>query len=260
MRQVESATRMDRNGHRWALACVAAIAASSAVGCGGGGESDAGIGDAGGVVVIEATFEAGAEGWVADFADYPVEDAVADPTLYALEEGVRDMPLVGGGARGFLLAGTNRSDDLWMALVRQLESLPPDAPFRVRFEVEVASRAASGCVGVGGAPGESVFLKAGAAPGELRTGTGEDGRNRVWVRPDKGNQSMDGPDSVALGNVATGRECGDDTWVLLRRTGELEARSDTSGRLTLFVGTDSGYEGRTELYYDRIRVELSPAP
>lgn len=210
-------------------------------------------------VTFDATFEAGADGWSADFADYPVEDAVADPSLYALDEGLRDMPVSGGGARGFLLDGTNRSDDLWMALVSRLEGLAPDTRYRVRFEVDVASNAASGCVGIGGAPGESVTIKAGGSPRELVVDTEEASRNRVWVTPDKGIQTNPGADSVVLGNVATGLECPDETWVILARTGELEVDSDAEGRMTLFVGSDSGYEGRTTLYYDRIRVTLTPS-
>jgi hypothetical protein len=240
-----------RDGLREALG-AAATAALVALGVGhggcGGGPPD---------LIIEATFESGADGFAADFADYPVEDTVADPTLYDLESGLADMPLAGGGQRGFRLAGTNRSDDLWMALVRRVDGLTPQATYAVAIEVDVASNVGSGCVGVGGAPGESLFIKAGASGDAVTEGVGDDGRNRVWLKPDKGNQSQVGADSVSLGNIATGLECGDETWVLLKRSGELEATADAAGAITLFVGTDSGFEGRTELFYDRLRFALT---
>lgn len=31
------------------------------------------------------------------------------------------------------------------------------------------------------------------------------------------------------------------------------------GELWLFVGTDSGFEGRTDVYYDRVEVTFEPA-
>jgi hypothetical protein len=39
--------------------------------------------------------------------------------------------------------------------------------------------------------------------------------------------------------------------------GELSVKSSASGDLWLLVGTDSGFEGQTELYYQRIDVHLA---
>ena len=36
-------------------------------------------------------------------------------------------------------------------------------------------------------------------------------------------------------------------------------RTDAKGRLHLIVGTDSGFEGTTRLYYEKIKVELVEA-
>lgn len=210
-------------------------------------------------LVVADTFESGSDGWSHAFADYPPDDATAMPELYGLDAGVRDLPISGGGQRAYALAGTNRSDDLWMALVKRITGLEPSTRYTVRFEVRVASSAPSGCFGVGGAPGEALILKAGAIPGPVVTGTEQ--RNLVWVRPDKGPQSLAGPDAVLLGNMANGRPCDDPAaFVLLSRDGTHTATSDAAGEMTVFVGTDSGFEGRSEFFYDAIRLEFARAP
>jgi hypothetical protein len=47
------------------------------------------------------------------------------------------------------IAGTNRSDDLWMQYKTEV-ALPADTNYRVSFRVEIATNVPSGCVGVGG--------------------------------------------------------------------------------------------------------------
>lgn len=208
-------------------------------------------------VVVRGDFESDDGGWRAEYADYPPDVDEDNPELYSLESGLRDMPVSGGGSRGFLLAGTNRSDDLWMSLVQELTDLEPSSTYDARFEVSVVSSVPSGCAGVGGAPGEGLTLKAGGAPGPLTIITDSAALNILWSSPDKGNQSQAGPDSVLLGNMANGRLCGlDEEWVFLRRSGTLEVTSDDDGRMTVFFGTDSGFEGRSIFYYDEVRVEL----
>ena len=38
----------------------------------------------------------------------------------------------------------------------------------------------------------------------------------------------------------------------------LTARTDGAGTLWVFVGTDSGFEGATAVYYSRIEIKLEP--
>ncbi len=210
-------------------------------------------------VVLDDTFEAGADGWSHAFADYPPDDDLAMPELYSLDAGLRDLPITGGGQRAYFLGGTNRSDDLWMALVKRVTGLSPSTRYAVRFTVSVASASPSGCAGVGGAPGEALVLKAGGISGLVELA--REGRNTIWAKPDKGLQSNAGPDSVLLGTMANGRGCDDPAaFVLLARSGTHTVTSDPAGAMTVFVGTDSGFEGRSEFHYDGIRLELSRAP
>lgn len=205
-------------------------------------------------VVLDTDFSAGADGWAVEYADYPA----GDEEIYEMESGVRTLPAPLDTARNAMfVSGSNRSDDLFMYLKRRVDGLTPGADYRVRFEVELASDAGSGCVGIGGAPGESVVVKGGATPVEPTRAPDEMGWYRLNI--DKGNQVTDGEDAVVLGDVANGsEECMDGEYRLksLRDAPALVATADASGRLWLLVGTDSGFEGTTSVYYTKIRAVL----
>jgi hypothetical protein len=79
---------------------------------------------------------------------------------------------------------------------------------------------------------------------------------------DKGNQEREGRDMINLGNVAH-PELGDGTgeeYKIKSLTNEerpFEVTTDADGALWLIVGTDSGFEGLTTLYYGQIVIVLS---
>jgi hypothetical protein len=65
-----------------------------------------------------------------------------------------------------------------------------------------------------------------------------------------------------VGTIANGTsdESPDPPYVSLERRHihEFKARADARGNLWLLVGTDSGFEGRTALYFQRIDVKVIP--
>jgi hypothetical protein len=114
---------------------------------------------------------------------------------------------------------------------------------------------------VGGAPGESVYFKAGVSLDEpVPTLMNAD---FVTLSVDKGNQASGGKNAGAVGNIANGIPCDQPSrFVLIDRLyhhPEL-VRTDSRGQLWVIVGTDSGYEGLTALYYYQIIVTLRPIP
>ena len=113
-------------------------------------------------------FERDAEGWTAAFADLPVD---YDPAIYELESGYRSLPdgLEGGG---IYVQGHNRSDDLFMFLKRQVGGLVPQATYAVSVSIDLATNVPLGSFGIGGSPGSSVFVKAGASTIEPDTFVG----------------------------------------------------------------------------------------
>jgi hypothetical protein len=206
-------------------------------------------------------FRQGAQGWVAGFADYPL----GQEQNWQLESGIRELPAgITPAGTGYYIAGNNHSDDLFMFLKRKLgatEGVRPNTTYRLHFKIVVASNAPSGCSGIGGAPGESVTLKAGASVIEPQA-VDQDGTYQMNV--DKGNQTAGGPAGAVVGDIANGIPCeqaGDTPpYVALTKehSGENPVTSSAGGELWLLVGTDSGFEGTTALYYQRIEVTLLP--
>ena len=207
-----------------------------------------------GPVGFTFTFDDGAEGWTVAFADLPAD---YDQSIYELGHGHRPLP-DGLEGSGIYVQGHNRSDDLFMFLKRRVGGLQPDAAYEVDVSVDLATSVSAGLVGIGGSPGESVFVKAGAS--DVEPATTEDSIGHLRMNIDKGNQSRGGGAMVVIGNVAhpdvTGREYRIKT---LNNDGRpLTVETDGEGRVWLIVGTDSGFEGLTTLYYDRISYGLGP--
>jgi hypothetical protein len=209
------------------------------------------------LVALHFSFAKDAQGWIAGFADYPK----GEEKFYELKSAIEPMPPETGlPGNGFLLSGNNHSDDLFMFLKRRLDpedGVVPNVQYRFRFLLEFASNAAGG-PGIGGSPGDSVFLKAGASTQEPRAVLVGD---YLRMDVDKGNQAQGGPAASTVSNIANGRSDQDPPrYVMLRKEHEhpYNIRADHHGVLWLLIGTDSGYEGTTALYYRDFRVEMVP--
>ncbi len=209
---------------------------------------------------FEFDFSESKQGWTGDFADLPVD---YEEDLYELKFAHKERPAeVNGDKKALMLSGQNASDDLFMYVKNQLtaeDGIKPDTTYKIRFEVEFATHAPAGAVGIGGPPGEAVWVKVGASPMEP-VPVEENGNNPYYrMNVDKGIQNNDGEHALRIGDVSK-PTCDDfDTYELkvLNNTEEpLEISSDNEGNLWIFVGTDSGFEGRTTLYYTAIRVSL----
>ncbi|MCY4449080.1 MAG: hypothetical protein OXE02_09605 [Chloroflexi bacterium] len=143
-----------------------------------------------------------------------------------------------------------------MFLTGRVDGLQPDAAYTVEVSLDLATNVGAGLIGIGGSPGESVFVKAGASDVEPATVVDSIGHLRMNI--DKGNQSQGGEAMVVMGNVAHPDVTGPEFRIkTLGNEGQaLTVETDGEGRLWLIVGTDSGFEGRTTLYYDRIAYRL----
>ncbi|WP_116127694.1 hypothetical protein [Lewinella sp. IMCC34183] len=196
-------------------------------------------------------FSTDAEGWMGDFADYPV----GAEEQYELDFGYATLPEPLDTREGALRqSGINGSDDLFMFVKRKLTGLEPNRTYAATFSVRLATNVADGTVGIGGSPGTSVFVKAGLATSEPTTVRDDLDHYRLTL--DKGNQATEGEDAIILGDLANGTP--EDTYVLKELTNAtpFAVQADANGELWFFVGTDSGFEGRTTVYYDAITVDL----
>ena len=196
-------------------------------------------------VSFEFTFDTDVEGWAAGFADLPAD---FNQDTYELDSGFRELP-EGLAGNGFYIQGHNRSDDLFMYLTRHVDGLQPSTGYRVTVEIDLATNVPGGLIGIGGSPGESVYVKAGASaiePSQEQDSSG-------WLRSnvDKGNQANGGTEMVVVGNVSHPDVVGDEyrTKTLTNEGSPLSVTTDANGGLWLIVGTDSGFEGLTKLFY-----------
>jgi hypothetical protein len=208
--------------------------------------------------VISRSFDFGRghQGWRAGYTDYHVG---MEPSI-AFRTGVRPLPPELGRGSGYLLSSKNVSDDVFQYIYRELDrrdGIRPNQTYRVQFTIRFASNAGSNLVGIGGAPGESVFLKAGASASRPRPVVGPDGY--VSSSIDHGNQAQGGSAVSVVGHIANGNEdVVDGPYVSITRQHVHTAlvRSDARGRLYLVVGTDSGFEGQTAIYIQQVSVKL----
>ena len=205
-------------------------------------------------VEFDFSFETDADGWVVGFADLP-EDY--DQSIYELDGGHRALP-DGLDGTGIYVQGHNRSDDLFMYLKRRVDGLTPTVSYTVSATVDLATDAALASVGIGGSPGSSVFVKAGTSTTEPEAAPDRIGHLRLNI--DKGNQSRGGSQMAVLGTVGHPDIVGDEFRLktLDSMDSPVVVEADDSGSAWLIVGTDSGFEGLTRLYYDRISFTLTP--
>jgi hypothetical protein len=191
-------------------------------------------------------------GWRAGFADYPE----GQEELYELESAWGALPPPLASLNGIFISGNNHSDDLFMYIKRRLVRLKPDTRYALTFEVEFATNADSGCFGIGGSPGESVTVKAGATRHESLADRRSQGNLRMNI--DHGDQSSGGSDAIAIGDVAgSGTDCMDEIYELKTLSSDgvpFEAYTGGDGALWALFATDSGFEGATGIYFTRIRI------
>lgn len=194
-------------------------------------------------------FNTGTHGWTGDFADYPVTDSV----FYELQFAHAPLPApLNTSVKALKLSGNNHSDDLFMFISRKVSGLLPYTTYDVIFDLDIASNAPTNAVGVGGAPGESVVIKVGATTKEPKK-VAESGSYVMNI--DKANQQQSGADMKVIGNVGVK----DTTTVFTminrnNRSEPFEATTDKDGSLWVIIGTESGFEATSTLYFRRIEL------
>ena len=188
-------------------------------------------------------------GFTPIFSDYPNEQGVEE--FYELRSGHEEVPIAEAG-KGLFLSGNNHSDDLFMGYYKDLSGLVPETEYQFTVCFKLATNVENDMIGIGGAPGESVFVKCGVASKEPENSL--DSLNHFCLNIDKGSQSTSGSDMIVVGNLAKEE---------INRPGEYEfneietkviARTDEAGTAYLVIGTDSGFEGVTSYYLDDISV------
>jgi hypothetical protein len=209
---------------------------------------------------LEFDFLDGAQGWEAGFAEYSPE-----MEGMMLEAEIRSPPSeLGINGTGYYVQGMNHSDGLFMFLNRRLgpdDGVVPGQEYRVMFTIVFASNAPSGAADIGGSPGESVYLKAGASAIEPEVDLDSDA-SYYLMNVDKGSgNSGNGTAASVIGDIANRLSAEENPrYISLTRQHEHQCTVTASpdGELWLLVGTDSGFESLTGIYYQSIAVTLQP--
>ncbi len=166
-------------------------------------------------------------------------------------------PLLGTALR---VTATNKSDDQWAFVAQKIgpeSGVKPNTKYKALVTVQFASNLPSGCAGVGGST-ESIYIKGGVvnrAPAVIFDAAS----NYYRFNINKGNQSVIGSEAIGFGNPTTGVRCGTiSPWTIIERSGVMNVTSNAEGYVWAYVGTDSAFESKHELYYDRLMISLHP--
>jgi len=205
---------------------------------------------------LHFTFDQSEEGWSGAFADLPVD---YNPDIYELQYARELLPIANNKTNyGLKLKGMNRSDDLFMFVTKKIDGLKPNTVYQASLSFKLYTDQSGGMMGVGGAPGEAVSIKAGFVSKEPQA-IKEDssGHHDYRMNLDKGNQKTEGKDMKIIGNMVQP----DDSLkgfqpVAMNYSATLQ--TNEKGELYVIVGSDSGYEGLTTLYLDDMKINLLP--
>ncbi|MCO7224894.1 hypothetical protein [Pleionea sp. CnH1-48] len=198
-------------------------------------------------------------GWHSGFADYPQQNN-SDFNLIARHD-ILPEPLDENKAQ--MLSGNNLSSSLFMFLTRKVTGLDANSRYDLLFTVTLASNAPQNCVGAGGAPGEDVYIVAGASTQQPKAElVNENGTTMYRMNIDHGQQSMGGSDAIVLGNFANSKDCSQQNFDyelkgLSSTNIQFTADTDANGNLWLLLASDSGFVGTTALYFVEATIEFT---
>lgn len=202
-------------------------------------------------VVAETHFNEGADGWSAVYAAYPDKDSV----FYELEAVIRPLPSpLDQTKKGFMLSGNNHSDALQMFLTKKISGLSPNTDYSVETEVELASMYPDGSVGIGGSPGNAVQLVCKFATKGYTIVKGKEEFDNVELVLNTEGSVLE----LDLGDISIpSEECIYQLITREKSSAPQVVKSDADGKLWAVVGTWSGFEGITTLYYTKIKITFS---
>ena len=201
-------------------------------------------------------FNATNENWDGGFSDMPI-----DSDWYNLDFTWKRAPGKMGSIFGkaLYITGDNHSDDLFMFVKKQVTGLLPNTTYQLNFNFDIINDIPEGLFGIGGSPGESVFMKFGAVNYEPIAVLNE--TQTAWfMNIDKGNQSQSGTEMHNIGTVANPNVNIDKPRYAAKNFDsyligfDFQVTTDANGTAWVIIGTDSGFEGTTEVYYDNITV------
>lgn len=194
------------------------------------------------------------------FSDYPPSSPKQNNEVFYELSGLHQaLPEPFNGNKGWRLHGRNASDDLFMSIIGYIDGFTPETVYSVSISIDIVTNVSSNCAGIGGAPGESVYVKVGATTDKPKNKVSNDGGDKIYrLNLDKGNQSQSGTHAVNIGNIANGVDCEAQQQLYKKKTlsttNSINVKTNDAGGMWLIAGTDSGFEGITHYYIKKLSV------
>ncbi len=186
-------------------------------------------------------------------ADVPYDYMVDD--FYGFRYELTTSPI--NETEAIYIQGNNHSDDMFMGFFKQLTGLMPNSEYIFKIGFDLGTNVADSMVGIGGSPGSSVYVKAGISPAEP-TAELIDGKY-LLKNIDKGNQSTSGKHMRQIGNIEKLSGDTSDDFEQKHFNCYFIGQTNHEGNAYLIIGTDSGFEGVTQIYYDNIQLTVREA-
>jgi len=197
---------------------------------------------------IAYSFAQNTDGWDVGFSDYTT---LTKPTDVEQVHAVIPIP---GASKALYMGATNLSDDLLLYTYRKVTGLLPNNTYIGQFTVTFASDAPAGCAGVGGSPGESVWV--------IGAVTKDKPENKVirentLLNFSRGNQSTAGDSSDVLGTIGiSGLPCSEQRNAQRKTLGPskwIPFTTDDTGTAWILIGLDSGFESYSRIWLENVK-------
>ena len=198
---------------------------------------------------MTSEFETGLEGWTADYALYNR----ADTTKVAFRMERDSLPSTIDSTRWSLrMEGTNVGDSLFMFLKKKIIGLNPEKTYNLSFDIDLATNFPD----LPGGAGKMINLKAGASAAEPVKLPTTGFFYNVSIK--KGLWDKDGAEMSVIGDVVN--TSARTVYQIVNRKSSsknISVKPDANGTIWICIGEDTRYKGRSVLYYDKIKVELT---
>jgi hypothetical protein len=209
--------------------------------------------------IFKFTFNESLNNWQGGFADYFPDPETGSIEHYELDFGHEFLPSpLDKTQKALMISSHNRSDDIFMFIKHQISGLEPSSKYLLVADIQLASQYPKQSVGIGGSPGSSVYLKLGATSIKPAPVLVEEAEVEIYrMNIDIGNQSQGGKDMVVIGDIGTLKD--DFVYVFINRSNKgkpFTFSTDAEGKAWVIIGTDSGFEGKTTLYYNMVTLKL----
>lgn len=156
------------------------------------------------------------------------------------------------------ISGSNHSDDMFMGFYKKITGLEANETYIYKLSFDIGTNIPKGMGGIGGSPGSSVYVKAGIVPEAPLVEVDQLDHYR-FSNLDKSNQSQSGVDLKVVTDMEKKSNDYSEDYEYKTIVRHFIATTNENGEAYIIVGTDSGFEGLTTVYYDNIKLSVKGA-